>query len=305
MKALFVLALAAGAVIAGATTTWSAPPGFAFLEIPVGARGSALGGAYASLVSGPEALFWNPGGLPGPKGLELSGGHTEWLQKLRHDYFATGGPVGPGVLAASVRALYSEAIDERDDEGNLIGSFGAHDLEFALGYGQRVSSDVSMGATASVLRERISNLAATTYAFGVGGAWEPNAIPGLRLAVAGQNLGPAAHYTIDGIRGEPVTLPAAVQTGLSYSHGLGSRLTMRIPVEGRLTRGRNAIGVVGAELGDLSGACLRMGVRMNDASSVMSFGAGYAMPGITLDYAFVPLRDDLGDTHRFAFTARF
>jgi hypothetical protein len=80
---------------------------------------------------------------------------------------------------------------------------------------------------------------------------------------------------------------------------------MRIPVEGRLTRGRNAIGVVGAELGDLSGACLRMGVRMNDASSVMSFGAGYAMPGITLDYAFVPLRDDLGDTHRFAFTARF
>src|SRR5262245_19365494 len=305
MKGLRAIALAAGFQMAAAVAAHAAPPGFAFLEIPVGARGSALGGAYASLVAGPEALFWNPASLPGPKGLELTGGHTEWLQSLRHDYFAVGGPVGGGALAASVRALYSEAIDERDENGNLIGTFGSHDLEFALGYGQRMAGGVSLGATASVLRERISNLAATTYAFGFGAGWEPSVIPGVRLAIAGQNLGPAAHYTIDGTQGEPVTLPAAVQTGVSYSTGVGSRFTVRSAAEGRLTRGRNAIGLVGAELADLSGASLRLGVRLNDTSSMMSFGAGYALPAFTFDYAFVPLRDDLGDTHRFAFTARF
>ena len=30
-----------------------------------------------------------------------------------------------------------------------------------------------------------------------------------------------------------------------------------------------------------------------------------ALPGWSFDYAFVPLRYDLGDTHRFGFSARF
>jgi hypothetical protein len=32
---------------------------------------------------------------------------------------------------------------------------------------------------------------------------------------------------------------------------------------------------------------------------------GYALPGMRLDYAFVPLRLDLGDTHRVSITAQF
>jgi hypothetical protein len=63
--------------------------------------------------------------------------------------------------------------------------------------------------------------------------------------------------------------------------------------------------LMGAELADLTGASLRLGMRLNDTASLLSLGAGYALQGLRLDYAFVPLRLDLGDTHRFAFTARF
>ena len=76
-------------------------------------------------------------------------------------------------------------------------------------------------------------------------------------------------------------------------------------VEGRATRGRSVLGLLGAEVADASGAAVRMGLRLNDTTTGVTFGAGYALPGVSFDYAFVPLRYDMGDTHRFGFTAHF
>jgi hypothetical protein len=304
MRLLSALLLTLG-LLAPATLAVAAPPGFAFLEIPTGARAAALGGAYASMATGVEAAFWNPARLATAHGLEITGAHSELFQKLRHDSFALGGKMFGGGIAASLRALYSEPIDERDDLGNLIGSFGAHDLELALGYGHEVAPGVSLGGSASIVRERISNLAAMTYAMGLGAAWEPAGLPGLRLALAGQNFGPAASYTIDGVQGAPVSLPAAVQSGVSYRTDVSARMHVVGAVEGRAARGRNVLGLVGAEVGDASGAALRLGLRLNDTATTMSFGAGYALPGFTFDYAFVPLRYELGETHRFGFSTRF
>ena len=288
-----------------AVASRAAPPGFAILEIPTGVRAAALGGAYASLAEGAEAAFWNPAGLQATRGLQMTGGHTEWFEKLRHDHFAVAGRMFGGGIAASIRALYSEPIEERDELGNLIGSFGAHDLEFGLGYGRALGAGLSLGGSAQIIRERISNLAATTYGFGGGVTWQPAPWPGLRLSVIGQNLGPAATYMIDGVKGQPVSLPAAVQTGGSYTVALGSRFQVSGALEGRLVRGRSAMTFVGSEIMDPSGAALRVGMRFNDSASTLSFGAGYTMSALRLDYAFVPLRYDLGDTHRFGFTARF
>jgi hypothetical protein len=296
--------LIAGLMLA-ATPALAAPPGFAFLEVPAGARASALGGAYASLATGVEGALWNPAALPSAKGLEITGGHAELLEKLRQDYFAIAGRMFGGGISGSIRALYSDPIEERDDLGNLLGSFGAHDLEMALGYGHELTGGVSIGGSAAVVRERISNLSAMTYSVGAGAAWDSPSLPGLRVALAAQNLGPAAHYTIDGIQGQPVGLPAAVQTGVSYSTAIGTNYRLTGALESRATRGRNALGLAGAEVADPHGASLRLGMRVNDTASFASFGAGYALPSFTLDYAFVPLKDDLGDTHRFAFRTRF
>lgn len=292
-------------LLIAATPANAAPPGFAFLELPTGARAAALGGAYASLATGPEAAYWNSAGLSETRGLEVAGGHAELMEKLRHDYFSLGGRMFGGGVAASLRALYSEPIDERDDFGNLIGAFGYHELELALGYGRILGGGVSLGGSMALIRERISNLSAQTYAFGMGATWAPAAFEGLRVGLSAQNLGPSANYTIDGVQGEPVGLPAAVQTGVSYTRGVGERLHLAGSVEGRATRGRSGIGLTGVELSDMSGASLRLGTRFNDTASTLSFGAGYAMQKITLDYAFVPLRYDLGDTHRFAFRTKF
>ena len=281
------------------------PPGFAFLEVPSGARASAMGGAYASLARGAEAAFWNPAGLEATRGTEITASHFELYQRLRHEQVAVAGRLFGLGVSASLRALYSEPIEERDEIGNLIGSFGAHDLDLALGIGRRVAGGLSAGGTVAWVRERIANLAADTYSFGLGMAWEPEALPGARLSLSGQNLGPAARYDVDGTQGAPVRLPAGFQGGVSYTRPLGSTYRASGALEGRFTRGRSGTAMLGAEVAGPAGAALRVGFRANDSNSWFGAGAGYAMRALTLDYAFVPSSLDLGDTHRFTFSTRF
>ncbi len=299
--ALFAsLTLVALAGVASAGT-----PGFAFLETPSGARASATGGAGVTLAEGAEAAFWNPAALDRAERLEIAGSHFEMYQALRHEDFVVAGPAFGGGIAASFRALYSEPIEERDDLGNLVGTFGAHDLEFALGYGARVANEVRVGLTGALVRERIADKAAQTWAVHTGLSWDPARWPGLRLAVAGQNLGPAGAFALDGVRGEDVALPAALQGGASYARTVATSWTLRGALETRLTRGRTGIGIVGAELSNPAGLAARAGVRLNDDVSSLAFGVGYRVSSLRLDYAYVPSRLDLEDTHRLSFAAHF
>jgi hypothetical protein len=280
----------------------SDPAGFAFLEVPAGARGSALGGAYASRAEGAEAVFWNPAGLAATDGIQVTASHYEFLQNLRHAQFAVAGKLLGGGTAVAVRAMYSEPIVERDAIGNEIGTFGAHDLEFSVAHGRQIRDRLRAGGSAQLVRERLGDFSATTYSFGLGATWDP--APRLRLGLAVDHLGPAAHYDLDGTRGEPVPLPTAVQVGGSYGAAAGG-FDLHGTLEGRWTRGRAGIGMVGAEVAHPSGAAIRVGMRLNDETTGFSIGAGYAVSKLKLDYAFVPFRLDLGDTQRFTVSAQF
>jgi len=309
MNRFLAAAACAALLLACARPAAAAPAGFAFLEVPALARAAGMGGAFSTLARGAEAAFWNPAGLEGVKGVEMTGSHTEFVEKLRHDQFAIASRHFGGGLALSLRALYSEPIDERDVLGNLIGSFGAHDLEFALGYGRAVGGGLSVGGTAQMVRERIADASATTYAFGLGCVWAPARLAGVRLGASAHNLGPSTHFDIDGAAGEPVALPAAVQAGGSWERALPRGAALRTALEGRWTRGRSGIGMLGVEVATAAGSAgagsLRAGYRFNDDATSFSVGAGYAFQALRLDYAFVPLRLDLGDTHRVEISARF
>ena len=284
---------------------WAGPPGFAFLEVPAGARGAALSGAYVALATGVEAAFWNPAGLAGVEGTQVSATHIEYIQGLRHDQFALAGQLFGGGVAGSVRAMYSEPIDERDELGNLVGTFGAHDLEFQLGYGWSAGGGTSFGVAAQAVRERIANESATTWAGSFGGAWQPQRWHDVRLSACAQHVGPAAHYTIDGAQGEPVPLPVAAQVGASWHRALSRGFGLNSEIDTRMTRGRQAVIALGGELASEVGASLRLGVREGDDLSNFSAGMGYRHGLFSVDYAWVPSKLDLGDAHRFSLAAQF
>ncbi|MEN8208053.1 MAG: hypothetical protein ABFR50_02260, partial [Candidatus Fermentibacteria bacterium] len=56
--AAVMLAIISGSALAGTA-------GFAFLQVPVGARAVAMGGAFTSVSGDPMGLYWNPATLAG------------------------------------------------------------------------------------------------------------------------------------------------------------------------------------------------------------------------------------------------
>lgn len=296
--ALAILALASSPAAAGQS-------GFAFLEVPVGARAAALGGAYSSVAVGAEAAFWNPAGLATFRGTQVVATHVETWEGLRHEQVAMAGRQFGGGLAGSIRAMYSEPIPARDALGNLTGSFGAHDLEFLVGYGATARPGLDLGVTTQVVRERLDDAGATTWAVGAGAVWQPSALPGVRTALTLQHLGRNAHYTIDGTAGQPVPLPLALHTGASYSGRVGRDLQGLAALDARLTRGRRMVLALGGELAFPVGAALRMGMRAHDDAASWSAGVGWRTGPIAVDYAYVPAKLDLTDTHRFSLSAQF
>ncbi len=298
-------ALTLVSLVAAASSAAAAPAGFAFLEVPVGARAVAMGGAYVSVADGVEGAFWNPAALAGVRGTQIAGGHVEFVQSLKQDQFAVAGQLFGGGVAGSLRAMYTQPIEARDEVGTLTGTWGSHDLEFQLGYGRALGAGVQLGAAAQVVRERLDTESATTWAGSVGATVVPAALPGMRFGVSAQHLGPAAHYDFDGVRGAAVDLPAAVQAGGSWSHPLGGGFASTVALDARATRGREPVECAGVELASTVGAALRAGWRHGDDLTDFSAGAGWRHGTFSVDYAWVPAKLDLGDTHRFSFGAQF
>ncbi len=283
----------------------AAPAGFAFLEVPATARAAAMGGAYSAVADGAEASFWNPAGLAGVQGTQFSATHVESFEGLKHDQFALAGRMWGGGLSGSLRAMYSQPIDERDDLGNLVGSFGSHDLEFQAAYGRTFGSRVRGGFELQAVRERIASEAATTWSGSAGVTWDPAALRGARVAFVAQHLGPAANYVIDGQRGGDMALPMAVQSGVSWNRAAGHGLDYGLALDTRFARGRQGILAAGGELRSTTGAALRLGWRVNDDIANVSAGLGWRIGRANVDYAWVPSKLDLEDTHRFSFGAQF
>jgi hypothetical protein len=296
------IAILLGASAAGARAETA---GFAFLQVPAGARASAMGGAYASVAEGVEGMWWNPAALATTRGIQLAAGHVEFIEGLRHEQFAVGGRLFGGGVAASLRAMYSESIESRDDLGNPLGSFGSHDLDFGLGYARSLGGGIDAGGSVHFVRERIANASTDTWTFGMGAGWSPTAVPGLRVGLAAENLGADPHYDIDGVAGAPVPLPSSVQGGASYRMGLGDHWTLLGSAEGRLSRGRTGAALGGIELASRYGGALRLGWRGSEESASFGTGAGWKIGSVGVDYAYVPYRLDLGDTHRLSLLAQF
>ena len=85
-RSTFTALAAAGLLISSAAS--AAPPGFAFLEIPTGARAAALGGAYSLARRRGRGVVLESGRARATRGLQITGAHVEWFETLRHDQFA-------------------------------------------------------------------------------------------------------------------------------------------------------------------------------------------------------------------------
>jgi len=274
--------------------------GLAFLRIGVGAQAAGFGNAVVSRVDDGTATYWNPAGLARVPTLDVTFMHNEHFQDVRYEFLGVARRIGSHAIGASVAGLYtgSDALERRDESGNLEGHFGSYDLAAAVGYARRLGESLTAGVTAKYLTENIDRTNASGYAFDFGAQWD-TPVDRLRLGIAVQNVGPSMKFIAD-----EFDLPTAVQGGATYGVPLAGGV-VQLAAEVRKVRGDDAGLNVGTGYEYRETASVRVGYKSGLDSEDMSFGLGFRRDRVRLDYAFVPYDNDLGDTHRIGLAYRY
>jgi len=299
---LLLFALAADALVAPrSAVAATGETGFAFLKLGVGARAMALGGAYVALADDPTAIYWNPAGLAGLAGTQVTAVHDSWIQDFREEFVAVTAKLGPGAIGFGYTGFYSSSeFERRDDTGVLIGEFGFNDQAISGAYGLRVAKGLEAGVTASYVREMIDQESAGTFSSNLGLRYALEDT-GLMFGGAIQNLGGSAAFITEDFS-LPLTYSLGAAYGREFQEGKGRAM---VTAEYRQASSENGHFNVGAEYVFKRTAALRGGWKTGYDEQEWSLGLGISHSWYSFDYAFVPFSSDLGTANIFALSGRF
>lgn len=165
-----------------------------FLNIPVGARPAALGGATTASLNDATAMYWNPGALALVKKNQVMIEHSEWFADLRHNFagialpIRNAGVVGIHVISLSMDDMEETTFEQQDGTGRM---FGARNYAVGLSYAQFLMENFSIGGTLKYVHESIWNTSAGGFAVDLGTSYVTpleGICLGVRLANFGQKL---------------------------------------------------------------------------------------------------------------------
>ncbi len=247
-----VIALSTAAVAGNTSKLGTA--GALELLIPDGARGTALGGASLTTITGIEAIYWNPAGLPLFQGkVDAMFSHMNYIAETSIDYGAAAVNIsGLGTIALSIKSLSfgNIPITTEDFPEGTGSTFSPAYTVVGLSYGNQLTDRISVGTTVKLINESIINTSATGFALDAGVLYafgDASSLPGLKFGVALKNLGPNMQFDGTDLErsvvppGSPIgtaprplkftaqsfELPSTLEMGLSYDYHLGetNRLT--------------------------------------------------------------------------------
>lgn len=199
------------------------------LSIPIGSRGTALGGAVVASTSGVESVFWNPAGLALIEGPELMFSHQQYLADIDINFGGAAVAIETfGTLAVSAKVVSIGEMEQTTDaQPTGTGrTFNPTLAVLGLSYGRALTNKVSMGATFYYIREDILDVSADGIALDVGFLYE-SGWRGLKFGFAMKNYGPEMSFSGRGfddyVDGVPMSaeaaqfdLPSSLNFGVSY-----------------------------------------------------------------------------------------
>ncbi len=270
-----------------------------FLDIPVGGRPAALGGAYSALAADAYAPVWNPAGLGLLPGRQLAAMHLSYLESVGYEFISYVHPLRRGGgLGGSVQLLRPEPMALRDASGAEIGSFSSYYGAYSIAYGRRAGKALSFGATVKWIDARIGDASAGAAAGDAGALYRISARVQVAAAIA--NVGSRIRFLH--ARDE---LPRSYRVGVLLNPTAGVRLA----ADGFYDRGGLPAGRLGAEWSPFSFVFLRAGYRTDPTRELsglsgVTAGLGLNLYGQSFDYAWVPL-GRLGQTQYFSILFSF
>ncbi len=143
----------------------------AFLRIPVGAKGIALGSAFTAIADDGSAMFWNPGNIAKQSKRTLFVHYSPWLPGLDYNYIGFLLPLPSlGVCGINIVSLNSGEMEITTPEAQMgTGeTFTAASTAVGIAFARRLTDRFAIGANFKYINERIFHSNATGFAFDVG-----------------------------------------------------------------------------------------------------------------------------------------
>jgi hypothetical protein len=244
---LVALFLAAGVAQAQQIVYTTAVP---FLQIEPDSRAAGMGNSGVALADNASAIFWNPAGLAGQQGAEVSLTHAQWLPAITSDLFYEYlvGKYhwdGIGTFGGHITFLNLGEQEYRSADNVLLGTFRSYELATGVSYGRQVTRGLALGTGARLIYSNLSSgqtVGSTETKAGVSVGvdlaalytfkpFELGAVPvttklGFNLA----NMGPAIGYTV-GDEGRDDPIPTNIRFGGAFSAQLDEFNKLNLAVD--------------------------------------------------------------------------
>jgi len=289
---------------------YSGTSAFSFLNIPVGARATAMGQAFTSVPNDVQGLPYNPALLATMIANQASFEHLSYVEGVTQEAMDFGHAGGHESPSWGLGANYLQvggiprtvATDLPTGDGfTQNGDFSTYDMDLGASLAGPVTEDLLVGTTFKLLRESLADASSNAGAVDVGVVYEANDERSWNLGASMLNLGLASKFADAAVK-LPWTFRAGI-SGQPFAQWLFTTdFVKRQDLSGEFD--------VGAEVTPRKMFSLRVGYRYQltspDLGSLSGFSAGVGIRAgsLSLDYAFVPL-GDLGLTNRVSLNFRF
>lgn len=188
--------------------------GYQFLNIPVSAHSAALGGANISIIEDDASMMWtNAALLTNVSDNSILLGYNSYIRSshlMSAGYTKAIGERGTWALGAQM--LDYGKMDETDEQGSVVGSFSAKDLNFQTSYSYMLSDYWSGAITAKVLLSNYANYSSTALGADLALNYFDEA-HGFSFSAVGRNLGGQVKSLYDD--GVKESMPFDLAFGLS------------------------------------------------------------------------------------------
>lgn len=289
------------------------------VQVPVGARDLAMGGANLSNTNGLEAIYWNPAGFASMQNSAAALFSTMTIFNDVHvNYAAVGVQAGRlGSIGFTIKAFDFGDIPvttNQDMDGSAGALFSPTYVTTGATYARRLTDAIQVGITGKMIYESVPRASASALAFDMGIQYHNlGGLNGLSLGLAVRNIGTNLQYkgsaflvqaqdlgsTRKDFRDRPTEssqLPASIELGLGYTYQFAEDNSLLLTGLFQNNNFENDNYKVGAEYSFKDLIALRGGYRsvVNTESAEINYrftlgvGLHYNLGGtdLTFDYAY-------------------
>lgn len=275
--------------------------GLSFLKFGFGARNVAMSDLGVVGVNDLSALNYNPSLLAVNYKTQLSFTHNSLLQGLNSEMFAGSFTAFGLPIAVGVNTTNIADIEIRSNPGVAESKFSAHYFGGSISTAFHLIEKIYFGVTYKYIYENLFSDDASGYGLDFGVNYQSN-IAGLTFGAAIRNLG-----SMNQLRNETTKLPTDFRFGASYNFSLQNSKLDFTALAGfqKYTLQDDSHLHIGGEAVYDKLLSLRFGYASGYDIKNISAGFGINWKGINLDYAYVPVKYGLGDSHIVSFIYTF